>query len=136
MQALHWAWQDNRRLWLLATPAAASAAMEVGAVVDAARAARHPAHPQAGAAWLAGHYEAAQLGLAALNAAALCASTLCLLAAAAGLGAGGGGGEAGEALLGEEGRRRRKPRGGSQRLRLIHGTLKYLVPDTLQLRVR
>lgn len=138
-QVLHWIWLDNARLWLLATPAACFAALEVGAVVEAAQACRHaPRHPPAGASWLAAHYEAAVLALAALNTAALAAATFSLLAAAAGLGAGGPTGEEAEALLGEEGGagpRRRKARQG-KRMRLIHGTLRYLVPDTPQLKLR
>lgn len=140
-QALHWAWRRNERLWLLATPAAAFAALELGALVEAARAFRHLApHPQGSTAgWITTHYEAAALALAALNAIALAGSTACLLAAAFGLGAGTSrmDREASEPLLGgEEGRRKRRRGRASPRMRLIYGTLKYVVPDTLQLKIR
>ena len=134
LQALLLTSRSNQRLWLLATPAACFLALDVGALVEAAQACRGAAHPQGSPAGCQ-RSEAALLALALLNAAALAAATCCLLAAAAGLGAGGGG-DASEPLLGAEaGRKRRRSRGGT-RMRLINGTLRYLVPDRLDLKVR
>ncbi|KAL4458403.1 hypothetical protein ABPG75_013268 [Micractinium tetrahymenae] len=142
---LQWAWRDNQRLWLLATPAASAAALELGAVVEAVQS-YHARQQQGGPAsgpWLAQHYEAAAAALAALNAAALAAATACLLAAAcvASEGDGHGGDGSREPLLGEQrgrGKRGRGggPWGGSRRMRLVQGTLRYLVPDTLPLKLR
>lgn len=144
-QAMHWAWQDNQRLWLLATPAASAAALELGALVEAVQS-YHARQQQGGppsGAWLARHYEAAAAALAALDAVALCAATACLLAAAfaASGGAEGARGSSREPLLAEQrGRGKRGRRGGpwdgSRRMRLVQGTLRYLVPDTPALKLR
>lgn len=140
-QALHWAWQRNERLWQLSTPVGAFMALEMGALAEAVHGYQHRAAPQAAATtWVAAHYEAAALALAVVNSAALAASTACLLAASAGLGAGRGrreDGDAAEPLLGgEEGRRKRRRAKGSTRMRLISGTLRYVVPDTPALKIR
>lgn len=141
-QLLHWAWRDNQRLWLLATPAASATALEIGSLVDAVVAYRAQ-QAQQGApgegAWLPRHYEAAALAIAAVDTAALAAATVCLLAAAVVAAAGAGSGEGGrEPLLGEQRARKRRggPWEGSRRIRLVQGTLRYLVPDTLPLKLR
>lgn len=146
MQVLHWAWRDNQRLWLLATPAASAAALNIGALVEAVQG--YQAHKQQQGdtpctnAWLGCHYEAAAAVLAALNAAALAAATASLLVSAAV--AASGGHEAANGvhqplLEAEQGRKQRKSSGqwaGTRRMRLVHGTLRYLVPDTWQLKLR
>jgi hypothetical protein len=155
-QLLHWTWSNNQRLWLLATPVSSGAALSLGQLIEAWQACRQHQHQQggSGSTWAARHWEAASLGLAAAGSLAMAASVGCLLAGAAvaaagdasGSAAAAGGGEdeeAREALLGEEGRRRKDKKGkkqrvggSSQRMRLIQGTLKYLVPDSLHLKVR
>ncbi|PSC68384.1 ATP-binding cassette sub-family B member mitochondrial [Micractinium conductrix] len=135
---LHWAWRNNARLWLLATPASTAAVLDIGALVDAVQAyrAEQQLHPgKDSGAGLAAHYEAAALGLAAVDAAALGAATLCLLAAALAAGGGGAASGAHEPLLGTR-RKRGDQWDGSRRMRLIRGTMRYVVPDTLPLKLR
>ncbi|KAL4429585.1 hypothetical protein ABPG77_008634 [Micractinium sp. CCAP 211/92] len=138
-------WQDNQRLWLLATPAASAAALELGALVEAVQsyhARKQQGGPHTGP-WLVQHYEAMAAALAALNTAALVAATVCLLAAAiaAASGSEDAAGSPREPLLAEHrggGKRGRSggPWDGSRRMRLVQGTLRYLVPDTLPLKLR
>jgi hypothetical protein len=137
---LHVTAQDGSRLWLLATPTSSAAAVDIGAVVDAAQALRQAQHQQSGtdASWTAQHYETAALALAALSATALAASTACLLAASLAAPEAAGSGVR-QPLLGEAGQQRKGQRrngDGSRRMRLVNGTLKYLVPDQLHLKIR
>ncbi|KAL4854966.1 ATP-binding cassette sub-family B member 6 [Chlorella vulgaris] len=137
---LHVTAQDGSRLWLLAAPTSSAAAVDIGAVVEAAQALRQAQHQQSGtdASWTAQHYETAALALAALSATALAASTACLLAASLAAPEAAGSGVR-QPLLGEAGQQRKGQRrngDGSRRMRLINGTLKYLVPDQLHLKIR
>lgn len=144
-QALLSGWQDNQRLWLLATPAASAAALELGALVEAVQsyhARKQQGGPHTGP-WLVQHYEAMAAALAALNTAALVAATVCLLAAAiaAASGSEDAAGSPREPLLAEHRGRGKHGRSGgpwdgSRRMRLVQGTLRYLVPDTLPLKLR
>ena len=138
LQLLHWTWHNNQRLWLLATPTCSGAALDVGALVEAVHAARHAPHTQGGSdGWTSRHYEAAALGLAVVSAAALLLSTCFLLAAAATPALRPATGQRQPLQGQEEGRKRRGRHGaGSQRMRLVQGTFRYLVPDQLHLKVR
>lgn len=135
LQVLLGTWQSNQWLWLPAAPTACFLALDVGALVEAAQACRRTAEHQGGPTGCQ-QLQVVGLGLAALNVLALTAATCCMLAAAAGLGAGAADDEAAEPLLGAEAGRKRRKRRGSARLRLINGTLRYLVPDRLDLKVR
>lgn len=106
--------------------------------MEAALALRHAPSQPGGTGWLPRHYELVSVVLAAAGAVALSASTVCLLGAAAARNVADEGPEA-EALLGQEGgrgKRRGLRGGGGGRMRLIHGTLRYLVPDRLHLKLR
>ena len=101
----------------------------------------HAAHQEGGSdgGWATRHYEVAVLVLAALSAAALLASTFFLLAAAAAPAWGAASCmHEHEPLLGEVGERKRRTKkaGSSKRMVLINGTLSYLVPDQLGLKIR
>ena len=134
-QVLLGTYVSNQRLWLPAAPTACFLALDVGALVEAAQACRRSAQPQGGPAGCQ-RLQVAALVLAALNALSLAAATCCMLAATAGLGAGPREGEDAEPLLGAEAGRKRRRSRGSARLRLIQGTLRYLVPDRLDLKIR
>lgn len=135
LQVLLGTWQSNQRLWLPAAPTACFLALDVGALVEAAQACRHAAERQGGPSGCQ-RLQLAALALAVLNVTALAAATCCMMAAAAGLGAGPGQGADAEPLLGAEAGRKRRRSRGSARLRLINGTLRYLVPDRLDLKIR